>query len=138
MGGIVTRNYVQNTPGGRRVRGVFLIATGSGGTLWARFSPNPHVREMATGSRFLRSLDADESVWNAVPVHAYWTPLDLMIVPSVHTRWPEGKTTRVLCVLHPWMVRNRVVIADIAARLKTLSATRPERRPPGRGRIAPR
>lgn len=122
MGGLVVRDYVQNTSDRRRVRGVFLVSTGSRGTLWAWFSPNAHQREMASGSAFLRALNADDSAWRTVPVHAYWTPLDLMIVPSVSTRWPEGKTTRVLCVLHRWMVRNEFVIADIATRIKALSA----------------
>ncbi len=120
MGGLVARDYVENTPGRTRVRGVFLIATPSRGTLLASLAPpGGHLRELAPGSAFLTALNADGRAWRTVPVHAYWTPLDLMIVPSVNTRWPEGagETTRVVCWLHPWMVRNRVVIADILRRI---------------------
>ena len=117
MGGIVARDYVENTAGRRRVRGLFLIATPSRGTLWAHLARRPRQHELATGSPFLRALNADSAAWHTVPVHAYWTPLDLMIFPSVNTRWPEGKTTCVLCPVHPWMVRNRAVIADLVSRL---------------------
>ena len=127
MGGIVTRDYVEHRPAGHRILGVFLISTGSRGTFWARLSPNAHQRELASGSRFLAALNADDSAWKHIPLHAYWTPLDLMIVPSVNTRWPAGKTTRVVCALHPWMVRNRVVIADIGKRMLALR----KRQPPG-------
>ena len=121
MGGLVARDYVENTAGRSRVRGVFLISTGSEGTLWARFSPNPHVRELATGSAFLQQLNANDRAWRTVPIHAYWTPLDLMIFPSVNTRWPAGKTTCVLCPLHPMMPGNRAVIHDLVARLARLT-----------------
>ena len=130
MGGIVSRDYVENTPGRRRVRGLFLIATPSHGTLWAGLASNAHLRELAPGSSFLRALNADDTAWRTVPVHAYWTPLDLMVFPSVNARWPEGKTTRVLCPLHPWMVRDHAVIADLVARLTVAPLPPPRFGPP--------
>lgn len=125
MGGLVARDYVENTPGRERVRGVFLIATPSRGTLLASLAPRgSHLRELAPGSAFLAALNADTGAWQTVPVHAYWTPLDLMVVPSVNSRWPDGAgaTTRVVCGLHPWMVRNRAVIADIVTRVRAIAA----------------
>ena len=77
---------------------------------------------MAMGSAFLRTLNADGGAWKTIPLHAYWTPFDLMIVPAVNSRWPEEGATRVWCPVHPWMPRNREVIADLAARLRGLRA----------------
>lgn len=122
MGGIVARNYVQTASLRRRVKGVFLISTGSGGTWWARLSLNAHQRELATGSAFLRALNAQSEAWRSIPVHSYWTAFDLMIVPAVNSRWPASDATQVGCLFHPWMVRNPLVMADIASRLKVLAA----------------
>ena len=117
MGGLVARNYAEHTLQGRRVRGVFLISTPSGGTLWADLSTNARQRELAPGSAFLRALNTKDSGRSAVLVHSYWTPFDLMIVPSFNCAWPRESSVRVLCLLHPWMVRNHFVISDISARL---------------------
>lgn len=118
LGGIVARDYVENVADRRRVRGVFLIASAGRGTLWANLSPHPGQRELAIGSPFLRALNADDTPWRTIPLHAYWTPLDLMVVPAVSSRWEAARTTRVLCPVHPWMARNRVVIADIVRRMQ--------------------
>ena len=121
MGGLVARDYVENVAADRgRVRGVFLIASAARGTLWANLSPRVGQRQMAIGSPFLRGLNGRDKVWRDVPLHSYWTPLDLMVVPAVNARWPEGESTRVWCPVHPWMVRNREVIADLSARLRAL------------------
>ena len=121
MGGLVARDYVEHVAADpRRVRGVFLISSGGEGTLWANLSPQAGQRDMAIGSAFLRTLNADAVPWKTIPLHAYWTPLDLMIVPAFHSRGPmEGSSTRVWCPVHPWMVRNQKVIADIVRRLRT-------------------
>ncbi len=136
MGGLVSRDYVENVVADRRrVRGVFLIASAGQGTLWANLSPTAGQRDMAIGSPFLGALNADRDPWKDIPLHAYWTPLDLMIVPAVNSRWPQGQATRVLCPAHPLMVRNRVVIADIAARLTAISpAVRRDTAPPAAAR----
>ena len=123
MGGLVARDYVENVAANPcRVRGVFLVASAGEGTLWANLSPRAGQRDMAIGSPFLRALNAEDAAWKTIPLHAYWTPFDLMVVPAVHSRWPERAATCVFCPVHPWMPRNRQVIADIAARLRTLPA----------------
>ena len=119
MGGLVARDYVEHVaaePG--RVRGVFLISSGGEGTLWANLSPRAGQRDMAVGSPFLRALNADAAPWKTIPLHAYWTPFDLMIVPAVNSRWPGDHSTCVWCPAHPWMPRNRAVIVDIVQRLR--------------------
>lgn len=123
MGGLIARDYVEHVAAApRRVRGVFLISSGGEGTLWANLSPRSGQRDMAVGSAFLQTLNADDAPWKTIPLHAYWTPFDLMVVPAVNSRWAtDGRSTRVLCPVHPWMARNRRVITDIAARLQKIS-----------------
>lgn len=125
IGGLITRDYVQNLGGQGRVRAVFMISTPNRGTLWAGLSPSSGARQLAPGSRFLDALNADLSVWKTIPVYAYWTPLDLVILPSTNTRCSFGHTRRILCLLHPWMVRNPEVMADITARIGGLAAAPP-------------
>lgn len=121
MGGIIARDYVENVvPDQQRVRGVFLVASAGRGTLLANLSPSAGQRDMAVGSPFLRALNADTAVWKTIPIRAYWTPLDGIVIPSGNARWPEDRSTRVFCVLHPRMASNHEVMTDIATRLKTM------------------
>ncbi len=120
MGGIVTRDYVQNLARRKRVRGVFLISPPNQGTLWAGLSPSGGTRELAIGSPFLKRLNSDDTVWKEVPVTTYWTPYDLMIVPARSSLWPVGQTRRVSSPPHPLMARNPDVMADIAAKLQEM------------------
>ena len=122
LGGLVTRDYVQTLAARDRVRGVFLISAPNHGTFWANLCPGGGIRDLALGSPFLQRLNADDAAWKRVPVASYWTPYDLMIVPARSSLWPVGETTRVDCPLHPLMPRNRVVMADICARIDHLRA----------------
>lgn len=126
MGGLAARDYVENFGGATRTRAMFFIATAHRGTVWAATSPQPGVRELAAGSAFLRALNAHVGAMAGIPVRAYWTPFDLIVLPASNTRWPFGDASsqRVLCLTHPAMVRNREVLADIAARIARLPAGR--------------
>ncbi len=121
-GGLVSRDYVENLGGRRRTRAMFFICTAHRGTLWAALSPRRGVREFAPGSAFLHALDDRVAVLAGIPVRAYWTPFDLVVIPATNTRWPFDRAVsrRVFCPFHPWMVRNREVMADIAARVARL------------------
>lgn len=120
MGGLVARDYLQNFPGGNRVRALFLIATANRGTLWANTSPGGGIRDFAVGSPFLRRLNSDLRAYQHLPVYAYWTPFDLVVVPAINTRCSFGQTRCILSPFHQSMVVNRTVMADIAAYLKAL------------------
>jgi triacylglycerol lipase len=123
MGGLVTRCYVEKLANRKRVRGVFLISTPNHGTFWACLSPSKGQRQMSFNSDFLRALNADDSAWAGIPVSSYWTPMDGMIVPPSSSWWRVGDRKGVLCLLHPWMVKNRIVMEDIRRKIKALTAT---------------
>ncbi len=120
MGGLVARDYVQNLGGSGRVQAFFMISTANRGTVWAATSPRPGVRELAPGSTFLRTLNADLSAWRGIPGRAYWTPLDYIVFPATNCLCPWGGNQAVFCLLHRRMVRNPAVMADIAARIDAL------------------
>ncbi len=126
MGGLAARDYVENFGGAGRTRAMFFIATAHRGTLWAATSPRRGVRELAAGSAFIRALNARAGVMAGIPVRAYWTPFDLIVIPATNTRWPfdDRASQRALCPTHPAMVRNREVMTDIAARIVRLPARR--------------
>ncbi len=121
LGGLVSRDYVQNLGHGRRVRAFFMISTASRGTLWADLSPRRGVRQLAPGSAFLDTLNADTTAWQNIPVYAYWTPFDLMVLPATNSRCAFGDTRCILCPFHPWMVHNPEVMADITQRIGLLA-----------------
>ena len=58
----------------------------------------------------------NEAAWKSIPVCSYWTPYDLAILPVASCRWRTGETRRILCPLHPFMVRDKTVIADMIER----------------------
>ena len=120
LGAVVTRDYVQNLAPPGRVKGVFLISPPNHGTLWACFA-HGGTRELGTNSRFVQTLNQNEVVWEHIPVCTYWTPFDLMIVPATSSLWPVGETKTVLCLLHPWMVRNPRLVNDLATRMADLT-----------------
>ena len=122
MGGLAARDYAENLGGASRTRAMFFIATAHRGTLWAATSSRRGVRELAVGSAFLHALNARVGAMAGIPVRAYWTPFDLVVLPATNTRWPfdAHASQRVLCPTHPAMVRNRTVMADIAARIASL------------------
>lgn len=121
MGGLAARDYVENFGGAERTRAMFFIATAHRGTVWAAASPRAGVRDLAP-SAFIRALNARADAMAGIPTRSYWTPFDLIVLPASHTRWPFDRTSsqRVPCLTHPAMVRNAVVMADIAARIAAL------------------
>lgn len=121
MGGLIARYYLQALGGRARTRCFLAISSPFRGTLWARMAlgrRGPGVAQMAPGSTFLADLErgAQEGL-NGVAVHAYWTPLDLVILPPSSSAWPPGRHRRVLVPCHPCMPMSRAVIEDVYLKL---------------------
>ena len=122
MGGLVTRDYVQNLAMPNRVQAVFLISTPQHGTVWASLALGGGVKQLSLNSTFIQTLDQNKQVWQHIPVCSYWTPFDLMILPATSSRWTVGENKEIFCLLHPWMVSNHGLIADVASRIATITA----------------
>ncbi len=120
MGGIVARYYVQCLGGHERTKGLFVISSPLRGTLMAYLWPCQGTRDMRPGSRLQRELDATCDCLSDVELHTYWTPLDLMIVPSSSSRWPLAKETRLWLPLHPMMPRSTRIRRDLCEKIDAL------------------
>ncbi len=120
MGCLVARYYLQQMQGCRRVRTFFAISGPMHGTATAFLYPGKGTRDMRPGSRFLRELDASAGDLNGLPVHIYYTPFDLMIIPATSSRMAGARALRVSSPLHRWVLANREVIGDILRTLNRL------------------
>ena len=117
MGGIVSREYLQNLGGAKRCEKFFTISSPHHGTLAAWLYPSQGVEEMRPGSPFLQRLAATESNLGDMPVVSYRTPFDLIIVPANSSVWDRAENIRHLALMHPFMVTSHIVLSDIERRL---------------------
>jgi len=120
MGCLVGRYYLQSGRSDQRVRAFFAISGPMHGTFTAWLYPGKGTRDMRPGSRFLRELNAPEKAAPPVPVHTYFTPLDLMIIPANSSRLAHARELTVRTPLHRAMLWNPLVADDILKNLKEL------------------
>jgi triacylglycerol lipase len=113
MGGIVARYYLQPLGGLSRVLRLVTISPPHRGTLTAFLLWSSGVRQMRTGSRFLRDLNADSHVLQCLRFTTIWTPWDLMILPTKSSVIPEARAVRVSVTAHPLMVRDQRVLRAV-------------------------
>ncbi len=126
MGCLVARLYLQNLQSGPRAGSVrpvalFAIAGPHRGSLTAYLYPSRGTREMRPGSRFLRELAAGDAAHPALPRFTYWTPFDLMVVPTSSARWPGATERKVWAPWHTRLLSSRAVADDIERRLVELA-----------------
>ena len=117
MGGVVSREYLQNLGGAKRCEKFFTISSPHHGTLAAWLYPTRGVEEMRPGSPFLKRLASTESELGDMPVVSYRTPLDLIIVPADSSVWERAENVSHPALLHPFMVTSHTVLSDIERRL---------------------
>ncbi len=122
MGGLIARYYLQELEGNRVVSLFFSISTPHHGSLLAYLSTrNKGALQMRPSSEFLRRLEQSSANLKNIPCFSYWTPWDLMILPTTSSIWDKAQNIRVNCLCHPLMVRNGYIIADIVGKAKVLA-----------------
>jgi triacylglycerol lipase len=117
MGALVARHYIQHLRGSERVRRYFSIAAPNTGSVWCHLHPLAGARQMRPGSAFLRRLDADVSCFERIPAVAYWTPLDLVVVPPPSALAPFAENVRILSACHQCLLRHPQLHAHMARRM---------------------
>lgn len=122
MGTLISRYYLQELDGHRMVDAFFSISGPHDGTWTAYLYPGEGVRQMRPESEFLRNLKASSHRLESLTVTCYWTPFDLMIIPSDSCRWSRGEEVRVPSLLHRWMVSNRRLLKDLSERLRKFAS----------------
>lgn len=115
MGTLVCRHFLQRRGGAASVRRFVSISGPHAGTLTGFLRWNQGASEMRPGSPFLKDLERDaDELGRRVRCYSFFTPLDLMIVPSSSSQvtWARNETFPVL--VHPWMVEDERVLGAVA------------------------
>jgi len=121
MGAIVSRYYMQEVGGAKRVVAFFSVAGPHSGTRSAYFYPGG-IRQLRPRSKFLRELEVTADRLGDLPITCYWTPYDLMIRPLSSTRWNRGEHVRIPALQHSLLVMDSRLHSDIVRRLSRVSA----------------
>jgi triacylglycerol lipase len=117
MGGLVSRVYLQNLDGAKRCENLITISSPHQGTNAAWIYPTKGAEQMRPGSQFLAELQGTEGRLGNMSVASYRTPMDLVILPPRRSIWERADNLEFSVLMHPLMLTNRKVIADIERRL---------------------
>jgi triacylglycerol lipase len=117
MGGLVSRQYLQNLGGAARCEQLITVSSPHNGTNAAWIYPTRGAEEMRPGSRFLADLHSTQDRLGKMPVASYRTPMDLIILPPTSSVWDRAENLEYPVLLHPMMLTSRRVLADIEERL---------------------
>jgi triacylglycerol lipase len=117
MGGLVSREYLQNQGGAARCENLITISSPHNGTLAAWTYPTQGVREMRPGSPFLKHLRETEGHLGKMTLVSYRTRLDLVILPPRSSVWDRAENVEYPVALHPMMLTSQRVVNDIEKRL---------------------
>ena len=118
MGGLVSRQYLQNLGGAARCENFITISSPHHGTKAAWLYPTLGAEEMRPGSPFLAELQHTQDRLGKIPVTSYRTPMDLIILPPVSSVWDRAENLEIPIVLHPLMLTSNRVLTDIERRLE--------------------
>ena len=117
MGGLVSRQYLQNLGGAKRCRNFITISSPHHGTKAAWLYPSMGAEEMRPGSQFLANLESTQNRLGKIPVTSYRTPMDLIILPPTNSIWDRAENLEFPVLMHPLMLTSGAVLSDIERRL---------------------
>ncbi len=117
MGGIVSRQYLQNLGGAARCENFITISSPHHGTLLGWIYPTLGASQMRPHSPFLAGLARSEDRLGNMRVTSLRTPMDLIIVPPRSSVWNRAENLQYPVILHPLMLESRKVLADVELRL---------------------
>ena len=117
MGGLVSRQYLQNLGGAARCERLFTISSPHHGTKAAWVYPTKGAEQMRPGSAFLATLEKSEAKLGKMPIVSYRTPLDLIILPATSSVWDRALNIEHPALLHPLMLTSNTVLSDLERRL---------------------
>lgn len=117
MGGIIARHYVQSHGPASGVRRYVSLSAPHQGTWTAFLRTGPGARQLRPGSPFLNALNADTSVFDAIPATSFWTPTDLIILPPTSSRFSGATPVRRIGLGHFSFIIERRCIQQVVAAL---------------------
>ena len=81
MGGLISRYYIQNLGGSKKVKNLLTITTPHYGTNMAVFAIGKGARQMVPGSKFLRELNKKGEIYGDIRYTCIWTDTDEIVIP---------------------------------------------------------
>lgn len=117
MGGLVSRQYLQNQGGAKRCENLITVSSPHQGTNAAWCYPSQGAADMRPGSPFLANLHQTQGNLRKMAVTSYRTPLDLVILPPSSSVWDRAENLEYTVILHPLMLTSNRVLSDIERRL---------------------
>ncbi len=117
MGGLVSRQYLQNLGGAARCENLITISSPHHGTKAAFLYPSLGAEDMRPGSPFLAELQRTQDRLGNIQVTSYRTPMDLVILPPASSVWDRAENLEYPVLLHPLMLNSNRVLTDIERRL---------------------
>jgi triacylglycerol lipase len=117
MGGLVSRQYLQNQGGAKRCENLITVSSPHHGTKAAWCYPSQGAAEMRPASPFLANLRQTQGNLGKMAVISYRTPLDLIILPPSSSVWDRAENLEYTVILHPLMLTSNRVLSDIERRL---------------------
>ena len=121
LGAMVSRCYLQNLGGYRRVRGYFSICGPHAGTMTAYLGRSEVAHQLRPGSELLRDLDRTSALLAKVPKVCYWNRFDLMIFPGKSARWSLAIPVEARAVSHMGILSSKILFKDLQARMPRFS-----------------
>lgn len=94
LGAMVARYWIQRNSGQIRTRRFISIAGPHHGVIGGLFSGTTLAGELRPASAMLASLDRDNDPWGPVEVASFFSPLDLVIVPTETTILRKSRVIR--------------------------------------------
>lgn len=120
MGGLVSRFYLQQLGGARRVDRLITLGTPHHGSHAANFIPSALVRQLLPGGPFLNHLNALPEP-DGVRVTSIVAGRDLLVQPVESAVCPFGETLHFDELGHLELLFRPEVMAEVATRLRTRS-----------------
>lgn len=117
MGGLVSRQYLQELGGATRCENFITVSSPHHGTLTAFLYPSLGAKDMRPGSQFLDNLQKTQDRLEPIKITSYRTPMDLMILPAKSSIWDCAENLEFPVLMHPLMLISDPVLSDIEMRL---------------------
>ncbi len=118
MGGIVSRYYLQELEGIKRVDKFITISTPHHGSYMAYLYFGKGARQLRPNSNFLKELESKEILLKQIKNYSLRTPFDLMIIPSSSSIWNLAINKKYFSLFHAYMLFNPNVIKDLYKLIK--------------------
>lgn len=116
MGGIVTRYYLQCRGGEAKVKNCITLGTPHQGTLWSRFSPLGHIRELHPESKLMKTLKGAPLLQRTRAVSVFGD-LDFLMHPKNTAFWEGARTIQLDNLGHAGLLYSKKVAQIITSHL---------------------